>query len=348
MGTPRVVVLTLLALILSSVSGHADQRTVLVELFGNIGCGFCADAEEVLHNLDMQYSDDELLIVEWHLSWPSWDPWNVANPDENEERRAFYNLWYIPAFRTDGYLPSNKYSVATHIESEYHDNGETPVHLEIEGEFDPDNSICEYRFKVETLSDLPEGDYALFAVLTEEVTYYNGAYYNTFHKSITDPQGWTVDEFPAELEGEFEFSGDAAGDWDPDECKIICWLQNRSDNKMVLQAESVNIRDLPSGDITGAPELALGFSLGAAYPNPFNPKTVLPIRIEEAGSLRLEILTADGRLVKQLHRGDLDSGSYEFTWDGLDERGQSMASGIYLARSIGSRGGSSQRLVLMK
>jgi hypothetical protein len=348
MGTLRFVVLTFLVLVISTVSSQADQRTVLVELFGNIGCGYCADAEDVLHNLDMQYNDDELLIVEWHLSWPSWDPWNIANPDENEERRAFYNLWYIPAFRTNGWLPSNKYSIETHIESEYYDNGETPIYLEIEGEFEPDNALCEYKFKIESLCELPEGDYALFAVLTEEVTYYNGAYYNTFHKFITDKQGWTVESFPTEFEGVFEYTGDSAGDWDPEECKIICWLQDRSGNKVVLQAESANIRDLSSDDSTDAPEADLGFSLGAAYPNPFNPKTVLPIRMDEAGSLSVEILTVDGRLVKQLHSGYLDSGSHEFTWDGQDERGQSVASGIYLARSFGSGGGSSQRLVLLK
>lgn len=159
--------------------------------------------------------------------------------------------------------------------------------------------------------------------------------------------GWDVDEFPAQFEYDFEFTGDDAGGWDPEECRIVVWLQDTEGEKVVWQAESSMICDLRV-EGTAAPETALGFKLGAAYPNPFNPRTVVPLHMDEQAEIQLEILTPDGRRVKLLHEGPLNAGAHEFVWDGRDERGRPMASGVYLARSWGSRGGGSQRLVLMK
>ncbi len=347
MGITRRILLSVLILITSAVSSQAVQRTVLVELFGNIGCGFCTEAEAVLHDLDLQHDDDELLAIEWHVSWPAWDPWYHANIEDNEARREFYNIWYVPAFKTDGWLPSNTTSLPYHWEYEYFENGETPVSLGIYGDFDADEESGFFQVTVQTSEELPEGEYRLFAALTEEVTHYNGAYYNTFHKSFPDSDGWEVDEFPAQFEYSFDFCGDDAGGWDADECKIIVWLQDITGDKIVWQAESSMVCDLRAEE-TAAPETALGFSLGAAYPNPFNPRTIIPIRMDERGAIRLEVLAPDGRRVKLLHEGQLDAGSHEFVWDGKDARGRPVASGVYLARNWGSRGGSSQRLVLMK
>lgn len=69
MGITRRTLLSVLILVTSAVSSQAVQRTVLVELFGNIGCGFCAEAEDVLHEFDLIHDDDELLVIEWHMSW---------------------------------------------------------------------------------------------------------------------------------------------------------------------------------------------------------------------------------------------------------------------------------------
>ncbi len=79
-----------------------------------------------------------------------------------------------------------------------------------------------------------------------------------------------------------------------------------------------------------------GFELLANYPNPFNPTTRIPYQLgREPGlvEVRLDILDFGGRLVKTLvHTQQAAGHRYEVVWDGTNERGHLMASGIYLSR----------------
>ena len=79
-----------------------------------------------------------------------------------------------------------------------------------------------------------------------------------------------------------------------------------------------------------------GFALGANYPNPFNPSTVIPCELKGgsgAAAVRLEILDLRGRLVRTLVSERQDRGrSYAATWDGRDTGDQRVASGLYMSR----------------
>ena len=70
------------------------------------------------------------------------------------------------------------------------------------------------------------------------------------------------------------------------------------------------------------------------YPNPFNPETWIPYHLSKPGDVTLRIYTADGRLVRTLALGHQAAGIYEFRsraayWDGKNELGESVASGVY-------------------
>jgi hypothetical protein len=300
----------------------------------------------VLHEFDLEHDDDELLVVEWHMEWPGWDPWFHANPEDNTGRRWVYEINYIPYFRTDGWLPTNKYSLPVHWESEYYDNGETPVSLDINGQFDPRNRRGSFEIEVSTASELPPGDYYLHAVIVEDVTHHDGPYYSTFHKASPDYQGWPISQFPSSRFGEFDLNGDSSGNWDAMECKLICWLQDREGDKVVWQAESAYMVDFPFR--TEAPDAATNFQLGSCYPNPFNPTTRVPLELEHSGSVTLEVISADGRRVALLHDGYLDAGRREFQWNGLDLGGHSAASGLYLVRARSGDMSQTQRIILAK
>jgi hypothetical protein len=77
------------------------------------------------------------------------------------------------------------------------------------------------------------------------------------------------------------------------------------------------------------------FVLRQNFPNPFNPVTRIPYRIESSnrtGStipVRLAVYSASGRLVKILVDAPMPAGEYEVGWDGLDVSGQPAASGVY-------------------
>lgn len=73
-------------------------------------------------------------------------------------------------------------------------------------------------------------------------------------------------------------------------------------------------------------------SLGVNYPNPFNPATVIPYALPQAGPARLSIHDARGALVRVLVDRALPGGAHQSTWDGCDGQGRPAASGIYFYR----------------
>lgn len=68
------------------------------------------------------------------------------------------------------------------------------------------------------------------------------------------------------------------------------------------------------------------------YPNPFNPSTTICFTLPQSQVVRLEIYNVLGQKVKTLFDGKLSVGNHRFTWDGRNDLGTRVASGIYLYR----------------
>ncbi len=89
------------------------------------------------------------------------------------------------------------------------------------------------------------------------------------------------------------------------------------------------------GAATAAPAapvpVAAAPRLGAASPNPFNPRTEITFVLPQAGPASLWIADARGRHVARLVAGDLAAGSHVVAWEGRDQQGRGLASGVYLA-----------------
>lgn len=96
-------------------------------------------------------------------------------------------------------------------------------------------------------------------------------------------------------------------------------------------------------------ELPTEHVLLGGYPNPFNPKTTIVFELAAPGTIQLEIFDVTGKLVKTLASGYHDATKHEVFWDGRDQAGAGVTSGVYLARLV-MPDGSPQvtRLVLMK
>ncbi|MBD3223051.1 hypothetical protein GF314_17615 [bacterium] len=69
-----------------------------------------------------------------------------------------------------------------------------------------------------------------------------------------------------------------------------------------------------------------------AHPNPFNPQTTLSFVMATARPVRLDVFDLAGRHVARLHDGALGAGRHDWTWDGRDDRGRQLPTGLYLAR----------------
>lgn len=80
--------------------------------------------------------------------------------------------------------------------------------------------------------------------------------------------------------------------------------------------------------------LPTGTRLMQNYPNPFNPSTTISFILSKPGEVSLSIYNNLGELIKKLVHQNLLSGQHEYLWDGRDENGNSVASGIYIYKLV--------------
>ena len=97
-----------------------------------------------------------------------------------------------------------------------------------------------------------------------------------------------------------------------------------------------------------APARPAGPQLEQNFPNPFNQSTTLRYRIREPGPVRLAVFDLGGQQVRVLRRAHQPAGSYQVSWDGQDQAGEGVASGVYLARLQTPQGSRVRKVVLMK
>ncbi len=95
--------------------------------------------------------------------------------------------------------------------------------------------------------------------------------------------------------------------------------------------------------------LPLTFRLGTCSPNPFNPVTSIDYDVPEGGGLMdISVFDVAGRLVTTLYSGHHESGTHSVTWNGRDDRGRDVASGIYFVRLVAEEFQASSKMVLLK
>ncbi|KPL14172.1 MAG: hypothetical protein AMS26_11695 [Bacteroides sp. SM23_62] len=90
------------------------------------------------------------------------------------------------------------------------------------------------------------------------------------------------------------------------------------------------------------------FELGQNYPNPFNPTTHIQYAIARTADVSLSIFDLMGREIKTLVSDKKSQGSYTAIWDGTDNTGQKVASGIYFYRLKSDGITLTKRMVLLR
>ncbi|MDZ7363193.1 MAG: hypothetical protein ONB46_21115 [candidate division KSB1 bacterium] len=71
------------------------------------------------------------------------------------------------------------------------------------------------------------------------------------------------------------------------------------------------------------------FALHQNFPNPFNPETTIKFDLPEAGDVEMNVLEVTGRQVRHLLTGQKPAGSHRVVWNGQDDRGRPVESGVY-------------------
>ena len=90
------------------------------------------------------------------------------------------------------------------------------------------------------------------------------------------------------------------------------------------------------------------YALGQNYPNPFNPTTVIPISLPNNGHVVLKVYTISGEEIATLIDREMSAGNYNFTWNGRNNAGMTVATGMYLYRLQSDKFSSVKKMVLVK
>ncbi|MCB5271504.1 MAG: T9SS type A sorting domain-containing protein [Candidatus Cloacimonetes bacterium] len=95
----------------------------------------------------------------------------------------------------------------------------------------------------------------------------------------------------------------------------------------------------------GIPEIT---TLKTVYPNPFNPSTTISYGLDKAAAVSIRIYNSRGQMVREINEGNKAAGNFSLVWNGDDDRGKSLPTGVYYIRMQAGDKSFSKKAVLMK
>ena len=101
---------------------------------------------------------------------------------------------------------------------------------------------------------------------------------------------------------------------------------------------------MPLGSWSALPDQ---FELGANYPNPFNPSTIIPYQLPASMHVRLDVFNLLGQRIATLVDGVQPPGFHTAAWDATDAAGRAVGASVYLYRLSGSAGHQVTRRMLL-
>jgi hypothetical protein len=90
------------------------------------------------------------------------------------------------------------------------------------------------------------------------------------------------------------------------------------------------------------------YALLQNYPNPFNPETVIPCQLPEAGYVVIKIYNMLGQEVRTLVDGRMLAGNHKVQWNGRDETGRQLDSGVYFIQLRAGNVALTRKIMLLK
>ena len=90
------------------------------------------------------------------------------------------------------------------------------------------------------------------------------------------------------------------------------------------------------------------FALKNNYPNPFNPTTTIEYSLDKADDVTINVYSVTGELVRTLTNASMSAGSHKVTFNGLDNNGNPLSSGVYFYSLQTSNRSITKKMILMK
>lgn len=94
--------------------------------------------------------------------------------------------------------------------------------------------------------------------------------------------------------------------------------------------------------------IPINFALKQNFPNPFNPETTIPYQLGRRSLVLLDIYNVLGQRIRTLVNGIKNTGQYAVTWDGRDDAGKSIVTGIYICHFKAGEFTATRKLILVR
>lgn len=172
--------------------------------------------------------------------------------------------------------------------------------------------------------------------------------------------GMIVKDDTTSSDGSYKITGLGTGDYYV-EASTECYYQYYNHTTDILSAELVgvtrpnnvsgidfNIASAVGDEEDATPSLPNEFELSQNYPNPFNPLTEIEYSLLKPAVVTVQIYNLLGQEVRMLVNERQATGSHSVFWDGKNEQGKSVSSGIYFYRLTVNGVSQTKRMVLLK
>lgn len=335
----------------------AVQRSVLIEIQTSTENETnCYETDCILNQLFQDYPDYFTPIV-YHdgQNFPD-DPFYCYNIPENTARVNYYpphsdGYYYTPYAWIDGVVRGGfEYNMWEYMIINRHEI-DSPLEIDLSGEFRESDRNGNLQIIITAHEAINWQELKLRIALTEDSIYYealnNVLWHNhTMRDIIPDTLGVP---FNISVNDTLEFnqSFSCPEPLNSQFCRLVVWVQD-DQTQEILQSARITINQLTHVSVENDQVKPLIFAFINNYPNPFNSFTTIAYNLNHDSAVSLEIFDLNGRTIKSLINCFQSAGQHRFIWDGTDDNGKPVASGIYFYSLKTQDGSQAKRMLLLK
>lgn len=355
-----MVLALVVMLVASHDAGNAAARKVLVEIQTSTTCAPCY-APDVFYFqqwLPNYGGSASVVTLAYHVWWPTPgnDPMYLANTSPVQTRINYYSgggSTYAPRAYIDGFIDgtSSYTGWPGAIEGRWLDF--SPISITLTGTrsgntlnmnaaITAEQAVNSANWRVqwaivESEISQPQNSPSGYVPFVHHYAH-RSMYPDANGSAITISQGQTVN-VPRAIT--------LNAGWVANNCRVIVFVQNSTDKK-VQNAEYKDVTDVP----TSVGELVNGvpttFGISQNYPNPFNPATTFDYAVSQHSFVSLKVYNLLGQEVRTLVSEDKGIGVYKAEWDGRDNVGREVPSGMYMYKMIAGSFAETKKMLLLK
>ncbi|RMH74349.1 MAG: T9SS C-terminal target domain-containing protein, partial [Gemmatimonadetes bacterium] len=143
---------------------------------------------------------------------------------------------------------------------------------------------------------------------------------------------------------EITFTVKNAGDWAMEAVEIVAL------DSQLQRIEGIALQGLNgTAKHPTRPNIPTTYHLAQNHPNPFNPVTAIRYQLPQTQAVNLRIYDVSGRLVRALVENEIhEAGYYVLEWDGTDDAGQAVSSGMYIYQFDAGPFSQTRQMLLVK